>query len=448
MSLNIYRRLWNNISTFLFAFLLALAVWISAVVADDPNEECASPNRVALELIGQNPGLMITRAPPETVEILLRAPSSICRVLANETDRVQASINLSQLGSGEFTVPVKIDVFLDPVRLIEVLPQEVIIEMETILANVLEIQTLVSGEPALGFQAESLVIDNPTVEISGPQSLVEQVVAVFAELDINESQTTVSEDVDLEPIDENGNVISGVTLNPEAVTLTLPIVQAVGYRTVIVILETTGQPAAGFQLSEIQIQPPTVTLSSALPQLLEDLPGYVSTLPLDLTDHNTDITNRLALDLPTGVDLEGEQSVLVFVGITPIEGTTNITLPVEFTGLEDGLGVQISPESVEVFITGPLVVLDEITQDDVHIFIDLSGLAEGTYIIDLSGLGEGTNIIGEPRFEVLPGLQVDSINPPSIQVDIFIQLTPPAMLTPTITPTPTPTLTPTPSPTP
>lgn len=436
MALNIFRRLWSNFSTLLFALVLALAVWISAVVADDPNEECASPTRIALELVGQNEDLMITHAPPDTIEILLRAPSSICRVLATETDRVQASIDISQLASGEHTVPIKIYVSLEPVRIIEVLPQEVLIGFETIIVSVFDVQTVVTGEPALGFQAEPLEIDDPTVEVSGAQSSVERVVEVTAELDINESQATVSEVVNLRPVDENGNVVSGVTLNPESVKITIPIIQSVGYRTVIVILATTGQPAAGFQLSEIVIQPPTVTLSSRFPQTLDELPGFVSTLPLDLTDRSTDITDRLALDLPTGVELLGEQSVLVFVGITAIEGTANITVPVEVIGLEEGLDVQISPETVEVFLSGPLVVLDELTQDDVHIFIDLSGLTEGTYIID------------ELQIEVLPGLQADSINPPSIQVDIFIQLTPQFGLTPTITPTPTPTPTPSATPTP
>lgn len=436
MGLSIYRRIWNNFSTLIFAFLLALAVWISAVVAIDPNEECAAPTRINLELIGQNPSLLITHAPPDSVEILMRAPSSVCRALSSETGRVQASINISQIGPGEHTVPVVIDITLEPVHIIEVFPQEVIIGLETIVVNVLEVQTLVSGEPALGFQAETLEIDDSTVEVSGPQSLVDQVIQVQARLDISESQATVSEAVNLQPIDENGNIVSGVTLNPETVTLTLPIVQSVGYRTVIVILSTTGQPAPGFQLSEIQIQPPTVTLSSAFPQQLEDLPGFVSTLPLDLTGQSIDITVRLTLDLPPGIVVEGEQSVLVFIGITPIEGTTNITIPIEVIGLEDGLGVQISPENVEVFLTGPLVVLDEITQEDVHIFIDLSGLVEGTYIID------------ELQLEVLPGLQIDSINPPSIQVDLFVQLTPPVSLTPTITPTLNPSETPTPTTTP
>jgi len=48
-------------------------------------------------------------------------------------------------------------------------------------------------------------------------------------------------------------------------------------------------------------------------------------------------------------------------------------------GLGDGLKYDISPTTVDVILTGPLAVLNSLQPDDVHVLLDLSGLAAGTY---------------------------------------------------------------------
>ena len=55
-----------NIRTLLLAFVLAVAVWISAVTAADP-DEVRAPLAVPLEIIGQDPSLVITSELPSTI---------------------------------------------------------------------------------------------------------------------------------------------------------------------------------------------------------------------------------------------------------------------------------------------------------------------------------------------------------------------------------------------
>jgi hypothetical protein len=109
------------------------------------------------------------------------------------------------------------------------------------------------------------------------------------------------------------------------------------------------------------------------------------------------------------VTLIGEQSVSVKVGIAPIEGSRTISYrPVEIIGLKTGLRAELSPQTVDVILSGPLPVLDSLAISDVHVQIDLTGLSPGTYQLT-------------PRvFITQLNITVESILPGTVEVIITI----------------------------
>lgn len=419
------RRIGRNIGTILLSFTLAIAVWISAVVASDPNEACTQPNSVSVEVVGKAEDLLIIGDIPSQVAVRLQAPGSICRELASQAGLVMAVLDLSNLNEGEYHLPIELMIDTQPVRILEILPNNINLILEEQVHAQFEISVVLIGIPARGFQSEAATLEDTRVTVSGPVTLLAQVAGVWAEIDINEARETSTTTVSLISVDEDGQEIVGLSINPATVEIIQPIVQALGFRTVAVRVETTGQPESGYRLTTIQVSPPTVTISSSNPQQVEDLPGFVSTQPLDLSDLTENKEVRLSLVLPPGVFVEGEQTVLVFVGITALEGTAVISLPVEAIGLIVGLDAQLSPETVDVFLSGPVAILNSLTEEDVRIFADLSEITEsGTYLIELS-----VEILAD-------GIQLDSINPTTVEVIVIIQLTP------EITPTENATITP------
>ena len=114
----------SNIRTFLLALILAVAVWISAVTSDDPDEQRIL-KAVPLQIIGKSPSLMDINKSPSTVEVTLRAPRSKWEELTAQENSVQATLDLSGLGSGEYTRSIKIHVLVRPVQIILVNPTTV-----------------------------------------------------------------------------------------------------------------------------------------------------------------------------------------------------------------------------------------------------------------------------------------------------------------------------------
>lgn len=400
-------RLWANIGTLSLAFLLAFAVWISAVVAADPNEVRDYPVPLALEVRGLDPSLMLIGSPPSEVSVRLGAPASLWQQLVAQPRPLHAYIDLTGLAEGEHTVDIEVESSLRPIRVVSLSPLEVQVVLEPRAVRDIPITAQLQGQLALGFQLDGVTVEPLTATVIGPLSLMAQVAGLQAALDINQARESISTEVPLRAVDANGVALSGLTIEPANAAMQVSILQSGGYRDVAVKVETIGQPASGFRVTDISVSPPVVTLFSADPQVVADLPGFVTTQPLDLTNLNDDLETRLLLALPQGVIVVGEeQNVRVNIGIAPVESSVLLNLNVEVIGLASNRNATFSPQSVSVIISGPLSVLQNLSPADVRLIVDVSDLALGTHML-------------EPEAEILPtGVQILSITPSSIEVVI------------------------------
>jgi YbbR domain-containing protein len=275
----------------------------------------------------------------------------------------------------------------------------------------------VSGEAAIGYQVGEANLEPVEVVISGAESQVQKVMRARVSVDLNGIRESLDQTLPVEILDDAGQKVSGVTLSPETVRVTLPVSQQGGYRDVAVKVTIVGRVASGYRLTDLSVFPPVVTVYSSDPDLVVSLPGVIETQPLDLQNAQEDINMRLALNLPEGISIIGEQTVLVQAGVSPIESSVTLAGErIEIIGLENGLTAQVSPTSVDVILSGPLSLLDTLTRQSVRATVDLTGLAPGTYQLT-------------PKVEILiANIVVESILPNTIEV----------VITTISTPTPTP----------
>jgi YbbR domain-containing protein len=376
-----FRWLATNVRTFLLAFALALAVWVTAVTAADPDETQVYPHPVPIEFIGQDPGLIMTGGEvPQQVELTLRAPHSVWQSLLSGDTSIRAVVDLTGLGSGTHTLNVQMQIDTRLIRIISVSPQTFDLSLEPQVTRSLAINLTLTGNPAIGYQVGNAVLDPAEVVITGAESLVSQIDHIQAILDLTNTRHSVTASIPLQVVDVKGIVIRGLTVFPDVVQVSLPIIQQGGYRDLAVKVMTVGNPDNGYSLTSIAADPPIVTVYSANSDIIDSMPGYVETSLLDLSGAKEDIEKQLGIILPPGVTLIGEQSVTVKVGIAPIESSRTISYrPVEIIGLPTGLLAHLSPQTVDVILSGPLSVLDSLAISDVHVLMDLTGLTPGTY---------------------------------------------------------------------
>jgi YbbR domain-containing protein len=399
----------RNLQSFLLAFLLALFVWILAVLAADPDETRVYPRQIPLEITGQDPRLIITGNVPRQANLTLRAPQSTWAQLLAGENQVRAIVDLAGLAAGEHSVPVRLQVNVSPYRVITLSPESVNLTLETLVSRELPIDVIVSGQPAIGYQAGQVSLSQSEVRISGPESLVSRAATAEVSLRVDGVRAGVNTDVPIRILDSERNILTGMTASVEQVTIQIPIIQQGGYRDIAVKVVVRGQVASGYRLTNISVNPPAITVFSGDPNLVNALPGFVETEALDLNGTSQDIELRLGLSLPTGVSVVGEQTVLVQVNIDAIEGSLSLSnMPVEVIGLSEGLEAQPAPDTVDIILTGPLPLLEKLTANDIRISLDVTDLEEGTYQI-------------VPLVEILiTEIEVQSIFPGTVEVVITI----------------------------
>jgi YbbR domain-containing protein len=401
------RRIIRSLPTFFTAVIFATAVWVFAVTQADPTETRNYPRPLTMEIIGLDPNLMVINEISQQVNLAIRAPASIHAQLENDINLIDVILDLSGLESGVHTLTPQVNLGLSPAEVVRINPPSVFIKLDAVVTELFPIDLQVTGSPTIGYEAQAPQLSDENVLISGPRSLIDNIDRVIAEINITDGSEDIQRVIDLIPLDAENMPINGITLSPAAVQVTIPITQRGGFRSVVVKIVTSGQIAFGYRLTNIFAMPPTVTIFSADPNLVDTIPGFVETTPINLNGASEDIEIRVALNLPAGINVVGSQNVTVQIGIDPIQSSISFTnVPIQIEGLGEGLQAEISPVNVDIFLSGPLPILDELNLDNIFVIIDLTDRSPGTYQLAPEVLLERDQIL------------VDAILPSSIEVTI------------------------------
>lgn len=403
----------KNLRTFFLALALGVSVWLSAVSAADPNEVRTYPRPIPLEVIGQDPSLVLTTDIPSSMEVTLRAPRSVWESLTARDDAIRATLDLSGLSAGEHTRQIQLTISERPYQLVRMNPTTVTVNLESLINQNFPLVVSLSGQPAAGYQSGDTTRDVTEVTVSGPESLVRQVARARAFINLDGVRESIDEVLPIEVVDKDNNLIQGLTINPETVRVDIPISQQGGFRDMAVKVVVQGQQAPGYRIENISVFPPVITVFSEDPEVVNTLTGVVETLPLDLQDRNEDISTRLSLDLPDNVTLVGPQTVQVQVSISPIQTSVTLpNLPIDVIGVSEGLSAEVFPQGVDVILSGPVPVLEAISAQDITVSVDANGLDIGVYQLT-------------PNVDLfVENVSVQSILPGTVEVVVALPSTP------------------------
>ena len=407
--MDLLKRIIKLLPIFFTALILAIIVWVSSVTSSDPNEVVSYTTPVSLTVLGQNPDLLVTEQSATELSITLRAPRSVQEQISRNFNQITARINLSGLTAGAYDLVPEIELAgFKPVQVVGIEPAEINIILEQISTKTLDITVLQTGSLPISYESGEAVLSSDSVELLGPLSKVSEVNDVVANIDLSNTTTTITRIVELSPIDRRGNLVEGVSLNPTSITVEVPIKQLVGYRNVFIKIVTTGTIAQGYHLTGLLVTPPNVTIYTSDPTIADEMPAFLDTAPINLSGAYEDFSINVELQLQDGIIVVGNQQVMVEVGIEAIQSSTQfVGVPVEIINLGRGLTVNISPDKVDVYISGPMNLLEELTADKIRVTLDLSNRSPGTYQLSPDVLLNDAD------------LRLDSILPGTIEVVLW-----------------------------
>lgn len=379
---NALRRFVNRLGTLILSLLLAFTVWIAATLQTDP----FGP----IELIGvpisvlnqpDNTVIFNPEQVSDEVNIQVRARQSVLADLRVSEFMATMDLSGTELGLPS-AIPVVVTTTNEMVRVQEIEPQTQFIHLEALQTISSPITIQVEGDVATGYLATRPSLNPDQVTIEGPAPLLAEVTAVTGSISVENAKADISEMVDLLPVNADGQVVDGVTWVPSETEVRMQVRTRVGYKPdVEVVPDIRGDPAPGYRRGNVEVAPSTVTLRGQ-PNVLEELPGFVVTLPISIGGSIDNLIEQSPITVPANVQVVGPDFVTVTVEILPILSSRTITSEVEIEGLRAGWVATPSPNQVDVVLEGPAVVVDALTPNDIQVLLNLFGYSLGVYRIE------------------------------------------------------------------
>jgi YbbR domain-containing protein len=242
-----------------------------------------------------------------------------------------------------------------------------------------------------------------TVTVSGPDSVVKFVVAAQADVLIDPSGLAVDRDVPLIPVDQLGNRLTPVRVEPSSVHVTIAVFINSTTKALPVNPVVTGTPPAGYVIDTITVTPATVSVEANADQLATL--ARADTEPIAIGTATGTIDSDVNLALPAGVLPIGPKTVHVVITLKAETGTKTFAAGLVPPGQQAGLDYQFSSLSALVVVAGPIADLDRLDP------------ASFTVPLDVTGLGVGTHEL-TPAPNLQAGLRLLSVDPATVTVTI------------------------------
>lgn len=410
----------QHANSLILSLFLAVLVWIAAVREQNPPREADFGQSIPIEVIPPAAGLVTTDTLPGSVKLRLVAPNSSWAGLTPA--KFKALLDLSKLAEGFNDVPIQVNISDPQVRILDQTPKDVSITLQPEQTISMTIKTEISDEPPIGYMSRTPIVSPTVVTVTGPASLVGQADEAIIEIAVRSAKETIKRTGEIVIRNRDDQPINGLKLTPAAVQVILPIEQRFGYKDVSVSAVIKGQPAAGYWVSNISITPPRLTIVGN-PQVLASIPGFIETIPIEVTQTTENIERNIPLNLPNGVTVvppegepDGTGGVQVRVEVAAIKSGQTVQRPITQQGIDPDYIWSASPERADVIVSGPIPRLRSLKPDSVQVLVDLFGLEPGVHKV-------------RPAVFIPDDLHVEAILPDTVEITISRN--------PDLTPTPT-----------
>ncbi|WP_373483986.1 YbbR-like domain-containing protein [Acetobacterium sp.] len=289
---------------------------------------------------------------------------------------VTAEVDLSDIEEkGSYDLEVEVKGLANSVIISSMNPTSLPIEVDNIIKEALDVVILLEGKPARDLSvisAESL----EQVEVEGPEASIARIDKITATANVNGLESDTTRHLEVAAYDATGNPITDLEILPNVVETEIALgkTKAIG-----IIPSTTGNPASGYIVTGMQVEPSKVLIGAK-----EELLNTIETIPMDPIDvsgQSKTFTRDINLTPPTGCYfLDGGGKVKVTVSIeSPVEKSFTID-KVSTRNLGAGLvAAKVKDSRVVVKLEGASSILNNLNASQIEAFVDCANLGPGEY---------------------------------------------------------------------
>ncbi len=240
---------------------------------------------------------------------------------------------------------------------------------------------------------ENAQLDHTNIEISGPESVIDQIEKAVINLDLSSHTKTLAGEFKYTLCDKQGApvAVEWVTVNTEKVSLMVKIQKVKELALKLDIVEGGG---ATLENTTITVDTTKIQVSGSDTQL-EDL----DTLPIgtiNLSEILKDQTLTFPIVLPEGVvNQTGVEQVTVTIKLPKLKTKTFQITTISAINVPEGLQADIITKALQVTVRGPSQLIDKIKEENLSAVINLAEAQAGNVTLkaeirvteDFAGVG-------------------------------------------------------------
>lgn len=389
---SVFGRVWalisNNLGLKVLSLLMAVLLWHFVITTDTTITRTKSVTDLSGYISGQSTlntyGLALLENPTEElkdISVLLEVSQSEYSYASE--NNVQVTLDLSSVRTaGTQQVPLKASTSYG--RVVRIMPESLTLTFEPLDSRIIPVNVQITGDDGKGMWYNVNRSNPANLTISGAASVVQSIASAYVYVDAagTTSSFTVAEEYSL--LDGAGRLIPQTMLNRSSSSISVNV--GVYPMKEIPIADDvadviTGQPADGYVIESVSIQPQTLTVAAEA-ELLENLEELLIN-PVSVQGRSQSFSARASISsLSAFKNLSAEQ---VYVNVNIVEETAGAwveDVKVSFTGKGEKLGLE-SESTIRVYVTGPRSAIEMLRESGFVATVDLTGLAAGSYDLPL-----------------------------------------------------------------
>lgn len=401
----------SKLSQALLAVGLAVAMWLFVITTVSPGSKQTYYNIPVVlgnETVLAERGLMITARSTSTVTMELSGNRS--DLIKVDSGNITLKADLSSIYEPGTDIPLTYtttfpgNVASNAFVVESKVPGRIYITVERRISKAIPVEIRWIGSVPEGFIAdrENRVLEFPTVQIVGPQSVTDRIDKAVIEVDLNDQRESISADFLYTLCDADGEPVDAelITTNASSIHLDVRIQRVKDVTLTYLLMEGGGATAAD---ADITLSLDTIRVSGS-EAALELMGDQLVIGTINLAEITEDTTKVFPISLEEGVsNLTGMSEVTVEIRLKNLAEREFLVQNIQAVNVPEGLAAELYTKELTLRVRGPVNVVNLLRVEDMTVVVNFAGAEIGTSTFR-------TDVIFAPGFESLGTLKADAVS--------------------------------------
>lgn len=376
----------NKIGRILLSVGLAAALWVFVITTVSPGSKQTYYNIPVVmgnESVLTERSLMITAQSATTVTMELSGNrSDLSKV---DSGNITLKADLSSIYGPGSQIPVSYtttfpgNVASNAFVVESKTPGRIFIDVEYRISKAIPVEIKWIGSAPDGFIAdrENRLLEYPNVQITGPQSVTDQIEKAVIEVDLNDQRESISQDYSYTLCNAEGEPVDSrlIVTNVNKIHLDVKIQRVKNVQLTYLLVEGGGATAENVDIT-MSVDNILISGSEAALELMGD---QLVVGTINLTEITEDTYKIFSIPLEEGItNLTGVTEVTAYISLKGLNTKDFVVQDIEAVNVPEGLEVELFTKELNLRVRGPAAAIANLTGRDLYAVVDFSDAEIGT----------------------------------------------------------------------